>query len=333
MTTSNSFPRVGWLRALAATVLPPALTAVGAVSLIGAWSAELPDPVAVHFGPGGTADGFGSAGAARWSPLLGLAFALGLCLLLLLLTRRDLRSARVGAAVGSGTGAFVAALPVALLAPQRGLADAAEASLSGWWIAVPAAAGLVAAAIGYAASPTPGPATAHRPPREDAPRIALSDGEKVAWSGSAAMPPWLAVVVGVVPVAVVLGLVAFGSSSIVLVLVVAAVSAALMALVLAPVRVTVDATGLSARTPITGRPTRIPLDEIAEADVAAVGILNRFGGFGYRVGPDGTGLIVRPGPALRITRGDGSRFTVTVDGAEQAAAVLNALAAKGRARR
>ncbi|MBP1162369.1 hypothetical protein ABIC28_003131 [Rhodococcus sp. PvR044] len=330
MTASNSFPRVGWLRALAATVLPPALTAVGAVALIRAWFAELPDPVAVHFGPGGAADGFGSTGAARWSPLIGLAFALGLCLLLLLLTRRDLRSARVGAAVGSGTGAFVAALPVALLAPQRGLADAAEASLSGWWMVLPVAAGLAAAAIGYAASPSPGPATAQRPPREDAPRIALADSEKVAWSGSAAMPPWLAAVVGVLPVAVVLGLVAFGSSSFVLVLVVAAVSAALMALVLAPVRVTVDATGLTARTPITGRPTRIPLDEIAEADVVAVGILNRFGGFGYRVGPDGTGLIVRPGPALRITRGDGSRFTVTVDGAEQAAAVLNALAAKGR---
>ncbi|WP_027501240.1 hypothetical protein [Rhodococcus sp. UNC363MFTsu5.1] len=333
MTTSNSFPRVGWLRALAVTVLPPALTAVGAVSLIGAWSAELPDPVAVHFGPGGVADRFATQGAARWSPLIGLAFAVGLCLMLLLLTRRDLRSARVGAAVGSGTGAFVAALPVALLAPQRGLTDAAEASPSFWWIALPAGLGLAAAAIGYAASPAPGPATAHRPPSEDAPRIALADGEKVAWSGSAAMPPWLAAVVGVVPVGVVLGMVAFGSSSFVLVLVIAAISAALMALVLAPVRVTVDAAGLSARTPITGRPTRIPLDAIAEADVVAVGTLNRFGGFGYRAGPDGTGLIVRPGPALRITRGDGSRFTVTVDGAEQAAAVVNALAAKGRARR
>ncbi|MFC7449453.1 DUF1648 domain-containing protein [Rhodococcus daqingensis] len=333
MTTSSSFPRVGWFRALAGTLLPPTLAALGAVTLIGRWAGELPDPVAVHFGPGGAADRFASLDSAWWSPLVGPAFAAGLCLVLVLLTRRDLRAARVGAAVGAGTGAFVAVLPVALMAPQRGLADAADAALGGWWMALAAIAGLAAAAVGYATVPAPGPATASRPPREDAPRIDLAEGEKVAWSGSASMPPWPAVVIGVVPAVVVTGLLAFGSGSVVLVLVVAAISAVLMALLLAPVRVTADAAGLAARTPITGRPLRIPLDEIAEADVVMVGVLNKFGGFGYRVGPGGTGLIVRPGPALRITRGDGSRLTVTVDGAEQAAAVLNALAARGRARR
>ncbi|MFE3293743.1 DUF1648 domain-containing protein, partial [Rhodococcus sp. NPDC059234] len=218
----------------------------------------------------------------------------------------------------------------ALTAGQRGLADAAQASVGGWWIALAAVLALVAALIGRAAVPAPGPAPATNPPRDGAPRIPLAEGERVAWTGSAAMPRWLVVVVAVIPLAVVLGLAAFVAGSVVLVLVVAAVSAVLAALVSAPVHVSVDSRGMQARSPITGRPIRIPLDEVAEADTVTVGLLNKYGGFGYRVGPGGIGLIVRPGLALRVTRGDGSRFAVSVDGAEEAAAVLNSLATRGR---
>ncbi|MFC9787456.1 DUF1648 domain-containing protein [Rhodococcus sp. NPDC127528] len=330
MTTSLSTPRIPWPRAVAGALVPPVLVAAAACAAVDSWSDELPDPVAVHFGPGGEANGFSSLAAATWSPLLGPAVSAVFCLSLLLLTRWDARAARMGVAAAAGIGAFVAALPAALIAGQRGLADAAQASVGGWSIALAAAAGLVAALIGRAAVPAPGPATAANPPRDGASRIPLAEGERVAWSGSAAMPRWLAVVVAVIPLAVVLGLAAFAAGSIVLVLVVAAVSAVLTALVSAPVRVSVDSRGMQARSPITGRPTRIPLDEVAEADTVTIGLLNKYGGFGYRVGPGGTGLIVRPGPALRVTRGDGSRFTVTVDGAEQAAAVLNSLATRGR---
>ncbi|WFR71429.1 hypothetical protein P9209_20975 [Prescottella defluvii] len=103
-----------------------------------------------------------------------------------------------------------------------------------------------------------------------------------------------------------------------------------MGFALAPVHVVVDGRGLETRYVLTGGRRRIPLDEIARADVVEIGLINRYGGIGYRVGPDGVGLLTRPGAALRITRGDGSKFTVTVDGADQAAAVLNSLAARGR---
>ncbi|NKZ98649.1 hypothetical protein GTA26_24935 [Rhodococcus hoagii] len=113
----------------------------------------------------------------------------------------------------------------------------------------------------------------------------------------------------------------------------AVVGALLMGLTLAPVHVVVDDRGLETRYVLTGGRRRIPLDEIARADTVHIGLINRYGGIGYRVGPDGVGLLVRPGEALRVTRGDGSKFTVTVDGADQAAAVLNSLAARGRVAR
>ncbi|MFE3293400.1 DUF1648 domain-containing protein, partial [Rhodococcus sp. NPDC059234] len=113
MTTSPAAPHVSWTRAFAATLALPVLAALGASATIGSWSDDLPDPVAVHFGPGGEADGFASLTAATWSPLLGPAVAAVFCLLLLLLTRRDARAARTGVAVAAGIGVFVAALPAA----------------------------------------------------------------------------------------------------------------------------------------------------------------------------------------------------------------------------
>ncbi|MFD4181394.1 DUF1648 domain-containing protein, partial [Rhodococcus sp. NPDC058514] len=229
-----------------------------------------------------------------------------------------------------------ATVPIAMLAPQRGLADASTASLDGWWLLLVAGIGLVGAAIAFALLPAPGPSVAQAAPPADAPRIPLGDSERVVWSGSAAMPWWIAVAVALAPIVITVVIISASSSSAVMVLgviVSTVVGGALMALALSPVRVVVDDRGVQTRSPLTGTRRRIPLVEVAEADVVKIGLLNRFGGFGYRVGPGGVGLIVRPGPALRVTRGDGSRFTVTVDGAEQAAAVLNALAARERARR
>ncbi|MCL2536495.1 MAG: DUF1648 domain-containing protein, partial [Nocardiaceae bacterium] len=99
MTDSIPAQRVSLLRGLAGALTAPVVAAAGAIAVLTSWSDDLPDPVAVHFGPGGTADGFASRAAAQWSPLLGLAFALLLGGILLLLTRRDVRAARAGAAI------------------------------------------------------------------------------------------------------------------------------------------------------------------------------------------------------------------------------------------
>ncbi|WP_137872105.1 DUF1648 domain-containing protein [Rhodococcus sp. Q] len=330
MTEQTVAPQVSWVRALVAALAVPVVLAAIALVLFAAWAADLPDPMAVHFTIGGSADGFASQAAARTTVLLGPATAAVLVTVLVLITRRDLRTARMGVTLAAGIGSFLAVLPVLLAIPQRGVADAASVTVPGWWIVAGAAIAVGAAALAHLSMPAPGPTLASAAPGVDAARIPLEDGERVAWSGSAAMPRWFGVLLGVLPIAVVVALMAVGAGSAILLLVVAAISGAVMALVLAPVRVLVDQRGLSARGVVPVRPVHIPLDEVAEARTVTVKVINGFGGYGYRVGPRGVGLIARPGPALEVTRGDGSRFTVTVDGADQAAAVLNTLAARGR---
>lgn len=331
MTGSIVGQKVSWIRAVAGALTLPVVAAVAATAVVGVWSATLPDPIAVHFGPGGAADGFAARGSARWWPLLGPAVALLLGGIVLLLTRRDVRAARMGAGVASGLGTAVALLPVLLLGPQRELSAAADATFDAWWLAVAAVVGVAAGLAGAVSVGRPDAVAAHTAPPADAARIGLADSESVVWTGSAAMPRWLAVALGLLPVALAAVVVGGTSESAVpMVLVTAIVGALLMALALAPVHVVVDARGLETRYALTGGRRRIPLDEIARADAVRIGLINRYGGIGYRVGPDGVGLLVRPGAALRVTRADGSKFTVTVDGAEQAAAVLNSLAARGR---
>jgi hypothetical protein len=174
----------------------------------------------------------------------------------------------------------------------------------------------------------PGAATATGPPPADAPRIPLAPGERVAWSAwtsvsapvltvlfVALLPLAIPAALGVVPVF--LGLIA------VFVLVLSATRMA--------ARVWVDERGLTVRSPL-GWPTRtVPLAEIAAAAAVRVDPIRDFGGWGYRIGRGGrSGVVLRRGPALEVTRGDGRRFLVTVEGAAEAAALLTALTARAR---
>ncbi|PTR26740.1 uncharacterized protein DUF1648 [Rhodococcus sp. OK519] len=330
MTDSTAVQKVSLVRGLAGALLAPVVATTAAVAVLAGWPDDLPDPVAVHFGPGGVADGFAGHGSVLWWPLMGPAFALVLAGVVAAFTRRDVRAGRIAAAVASGTGTALAVLPAVLLAPQRGLADAANATIALWWL-VPVA--LLGIAAGCAALPMVGRAVAvpvTAVPPADAPRLELADTESVVWTGSAALPRWAAAALALLPI--VLALVVSRTVGPEL-LVTGFVGALLLGVTLAPVHVVVDGRGLETRYVLTGGRRRIPLDEIARADAVKIGLINRYGGIGYRVGPDGVGLLVRPGEALRVTRGDGSKFTVTVDGADQAAAVLNSLAARGRVAR
>ena len=96
-------------------------------------------------------------------------------------------------------------------------------------------------------------------------------------------------------------------------------------------RVDVSDAGLTIQG-LLGSPTwRIPLSDVEQAGVTTVDPLWQFGGWGYRIGGDGrTGFVLRKGEALEVTRGDGARWVITVDDAEEAAGLLNSLAERAR---
>ncbi|QKW05175.1 hypothetical protein HUT18_01170 [Streptomyces sp. NA04227] len=86
----------------------------------------------------------------------------------------------------------------------------------------------------------------------------------------------------------------------------------------------VDSDHLEIRCGHIGLPRRrIPLDEVVRADFVSQLTPRHWGGWGYRWRPEkGTAVIVRRGEGVVLVLGDGHIFTVTVDDAETAVAVI-----------
>jgi hypothetical protein len=94
----------------------------------------------------------------------------------------------------------------------------------------------------------------------------------------------------------------------------------------------IDYSGAGLRGKYGGLPSPIHLSDIASAQVIAVSALRDFGGWGHVTAPDGRqGWITRSGEALVVHRHTKPDFVFTVDGADEAAPVLNTLVARLRA--
>jgi hypothetical protein len=238
-----------------------------------------------------------------------------------LLVRRTLAGAAAGVPAG---------LAVLIADGLRLHLDAAEATDVASGGAGPAVAALVmlVTAANAAASARPDPAgpPAERAPPPTAPRPDATDtGDALTtWRGGNRIVPvglrWL--VAGLL-----LGLSAL-AAALTWWLVPLAVVPPLTLLATARFDVAVDERGLTVTILGGRRMLHVPLAEVAGADVDRVDDpMREFGGWGLRVDAAGrTGVVTRPGPALRVTRSDGREVLITVDGAWDAAATLNLLA-------
>lgn len=316
-----------------------AIAALGGPVLLGAltlvvgrsWISDLPDPVATHWGPRGV-DGFTAAPAAVWM-LAAITVGIGLVLgVLLWAASSKVPPLRRGAGgLAWGMSGFIAFLGLGSLWVQRGLTDARLAPNVDLVIGLGLLVGLACAAVGAwaAGGPVPGAARATLPVPAAAPRLPIRATESVAWTGWAMSLPLL-LLVGSSTLAglVVLALV---GRSLVLAAVMALVLGSAM-LTMGAFRVVAGAGGLRVQSVARWPRFRVPLSEVAEARTVTVRPLAEFGGWGLRAGADGRfGVILRAGEALEVVKGDGTSFLVTVDGANEAAAVLNSLAERERA--
>lgn len=306
-------------------VLPLGVLATG-TAVASSWRDELPAPVAIHWGSAG-ADGFSSLTTLLLSTAA-ITAAFVVALWSLAFWRGHARPVRqLSAGLSVGTATLVAGMTVGTLAPQRGLADAADVGGVGWAIALAMVAGVALGLAAAALTPRSEPLPGADDPRPDAPRIALAEGERVAWvrrTSSSTGVLVLGTATALVTVAVVVG-----SSWWMLV-----VPASLVLLTAAMFSwvVTVDSTGLTVRSSL-GIPRRhLPVGEIVDATVDTVSPLRDFGGYGWRTSTDGrTGVVIRAGESLEVRSTGERRFVVTVDDAATAAALLNSLADRDRA--
>lgn len=281
------------------------------------WRDRLPDPLASHFGPSGEADGFVSPGA--W---LGVAVALLLGTGLFFLVFARFFPQRAAIAAGAGVNTMLGTILVSNLTANTGLADAADAVLSPWWVAFALALGaLVAVPVLRMLGPDPVP---DRPARETA-ALAVGEGEAVSWHrtfGSRGMT-WVALFA----LSVGLVMASFGEW----IGAAGVLFAGLLTIALSWYRVAVDRRGLTVRPAALPWPyKRIALDRMAGAATIDVNAVTDFGGYGYRIRSGGSGVITRSGPGLVVRQADGRDFTVTVQDPETAAGLLTGLLERRR---
>ena len=313
-------------RIIALTMGAPVLLMAGAGTLVLWWSARLPDPVASHWGLHGV-DGTSSLAA-----LLGGWLVIGTLLTALLggiafSGRRAAFTRRMAAAIGTSLAAFLGGILVVSAWIQL---DVAEAYLARDFpvgaivivVLLSALLGALAAALMPAAPApaTPGPVPA------DASRTPLLVDERVIWTATVRMrgtDEVTAVSIVLVVVAVVLT----GQPALLGFLLIPA-----LLIALGRWRVTVDRTGLWARSLLGAPRTGVALGEVVRADVVPLHPLREFGGWGIRSDLKGRyGLVLRAGDAIAVQRAGGGVFVATVDGADDGVALLNGLADRARA--
>jgi len=205
-----------------------------------------------------------------------------------------------------------------------GAADASQPVLDNWGAVV-----LGAVVFGFAPA-----VVARKPVRADAEEqpepLALAPAETAAWSHTMATPifAWLAVailIVGTASLWIPLSSpdpgVTVISSAVVLAFVVLLMAA------MSRVRVTADGRGLRVRSPLLPFIVKsIRLSQITHVRSEAVNP-GSWGGWGYRVMPGRSAVVLRAGEAAVLTLKNGKEFAVTVDDSMTLASVLGGLAA------
>jgi hypothetical protein len=316
---------------LVALVLPVVVMVV-AVAIQLALLPLLPDPAAIHWGADGQPDGF----APAWvTTVVVVFFGLGVTLLIGLSALRGLRrggrgpSYRALGALCLGLTTYLAVLTTWTLVTQAGLADAADAPSVWLPLAASLLVGVVAGVIAWRLQPE----QAYRPVASAAPEaIVLGPADAPVWMRTATMGR-VGVLVALVVVA--LAAAAVGAwltapTSAALLLSGLALLIGLVAAAMMSFRVRVDDAGLAIRSSLGWPRFAVALDDIASVAVVEVEPIGDFGGYGLRWAGGRTGVVLRRGPALSVTRKAGRVLVVTVDDAAQGAALLQALVDRSR---
>jgi hypothetical protein len=305
-------------------LLPNLAVVASLVAPVAVWT-RLPDPIASHWGTGGRPD----------ASLPLVADVVLLCVVTAVIAYGPIVAARfpmpraqaqvLVAVAGFGSvllaGVRIASVRANLDAPTW---DAA-ASLPVGTILVAVAAGVVAGLVGWAAARSrpdlPAPST-------QAPsRVEVAAGEAVVWSGGASSRAPVLVAAGLLLVAAAGAILAPPDARTVLIIVLPLVALALAAF--GQVRATVGPRGITVTCGWLGFPRfRVPIEDVVAVSVEDV-VPTSYGGWGLRQVPGTTAVVVRRGEGIRIERGSGRVFVVTVDDAARGAGVL--LAHRGTA--
>lgn len=315
-------PTRGRLRLLELSVIPYALALFVHLAAFLTARGSLPDSLASRFDASGRAVSHLSVPVAVLTGVAVFTLLGAVCAAVVLKGRLNPRGVRGVLAASWGIAAFLGYLLPASTLVQRGVPQGADARFPMWHLAVAVGAALAAAAVGLLLARTVPESTAP-PAAPGAPtgRIDLAEGEVASWShrlgsGTALLAATAAVAAG----AVCGGALGNWLLAAPLLLIGALV------LLFASAHVIVDRRGLTIAPALLHRPAlRIPLKGMSTAARRDVDPVADYGGWGYRIRHNRTGLIVRSGEAIVVRRTNGREFAVTVDDSATGAALLATL--------
>ncbi|HJR25638.1 MAG TPA: hypothetical protein VJ804_09205 [Acidimicrobiales bacterium] len=309
-----------WQRRVVFGVMPVVMVGIVVVTALVTYG-DLPDPVATRFHP----DGHATASTHRASWLVVQLIIAVLCAgLLVRIGRKPRPDAPILAATAAFVGFLTGSLWVFVSLANRHHVDWHDVTLGNGAIA-----GALGGAIGWTI-PVVLMARRIAPPRPAYPNRAIAFGpdERPAWFGhttsvgfavAGAANITLGVLIALVE-QVWVGALVFGIG--------------LLLVSFASVVVTIDERGVGVRSGPFGWPRiRLPLGLVEEAEPTHLGPTT-WGGWGYRGSLRlfrRAAWVVRSGPGLRLQLVGGQRFFVSVDDADEAAAVLNGLVARAGA--
>ncbi|TRV76247.1 DUF1648 domain-containing protein [Streptomyces sp. 130] len=190
-----------------------------------------------------------------------------------------------------------------------------------WHMAAAFGAGVVAFGLGYLAAmltPVPEP-VADDGPEAGGARIALGAGEVAGWgrgAGSWWLPLTALLVIGTGVAMLFTASWPFAVLPLVLGLLIAS---------FARPYVTVDRRGITVSGLLPWPRVRVPLERIEAAASRDISPFAEYGGWGYRVRPGRSGVMIRSGEGIVARLTNGRDFAVTVDDSATGAALLNTL--------
>lgn len=287
---------------------------------------RLPDPIATHWGFSGDADDATSLALFPLLPVViwvvAAAFAVGVGWSGKRRSHRGTAAALLGA-----TGTLFCGITASTIAANLDRLDWRLAALPVWHVSVilagAGAAGLLGFWLGSRGPDEPAEQG------ESSGELPLDPARRAVWVSSASSPVMLAVGGGALLVAVAIaGVAMWRSEPMALVGAGPALLVSLVISLFATARVHVDERGVrTALGPLRRPVRRIPLSRITAARVATYRALE-VGGWGYRLLPGSTAIMLRGGDCLVLRLTSGRDFVISVDRPDRGAELVNALLAE-----
>ncbi|MEW1887280.1 MULTISPECIES: DUF1648 domain-containing protein [unclassified Streptomyces] len=287
---------------------------------------RLPDRLASHFVGNGRVDDYSGQTSYLVATTLVL---LGIGLLWALMTgfgKFAGAAYRVTVALGYAFAAFLGYLMGAVLlinvdAVEDAQGRGQDVHFPLWHLAAAAGAAVVAFGIGYLVAmltPVPEP-VADDGPEGSGERIPLGAGEVAGWgrgAGSWWLPLTAVLVIGTGIATLFTASWPFALLPLVLGLLIAT---------FARPYVIVDRRGITVSGLLPWPRVRVPLDRIEAAASRDIRPFTEYGGWGYRIRPGRSGVMIRSGEGIVARLTNGRDFAVTVDDSATGAALLNTL--------